>query len=103
MINFNNRTIWVITVGFINALNQFRATRTPAFYFDKEDAIKTLYTNNADIYEDAYDVAVLEQIQEGCYGSTGIKEWFRYDKEKDGYFEIQEPESEKHYSGYGIG
>ena len=80
-------------------------TRCWGFYKNKEDALNTLHNNMTDLWETCYDYAILEPYHEGIcgYGFKGDRQFFKYDRKKDGYFEIDEPEGFTHVVGFGIG
>ena len=87
------------------------------FFSDKQEAIEVLHHNETDLNEGIYDYAVLEEYSEGICGGWGVcsdrymysdvgihggkkgkaKLFFRYDEEKDGFFEIERPESLKDF------
>lgn len=70
-----------------------------------EDALDTLHNNITDLWEYCYDYAVLEPYYEGIcgYGSMEERQFFKFDRERDGYFEIEEPDCVKHLCGFSIG
>ena len=67
------------------------------FFRDRQVAVDALHTNATDMYEFCYDYAVLEKYYEGLLGYGHERQFFRYEREKDGYFEIDEPEHLKDY------
>ena len=73
------------------------------FYADKETALRALHENWTDMNETCYNYAVLEGYTEGISHTTGYEQWFKFDKEKDGYFEIEKPEETKPMSGWAFG
>lgn len=79
------------------------ACRCWGYYLNKDDAIRALNTNATDMWEFCYDYAVLECYEEGvpaeCVGAL----FFKYDKEKDGYFEIEKPWQFEGLSNFGLG
>lgn len=80
-------------------------SRCWGFYTNREDALNTLHENRTDLFETCYHWAVLEPYYEGISG-IGYKEdrqFFKYDKERDGYFEVDEPDYVKHVVGFAIG
>ena len=81
------------------------ACRVWGFYTNKEDALNTLHENRTDLWETCYDYAILEPYYEGIseYCFEEDRQFFKYDAEKDGYFEIDEPEGFNHVVGFGIG
>ena len=103
-----NRSYWFITVmrkleknskGFLET----GCTRCWGFYSNKEDALNTLHENRTDLWETIYDYAVLEEYHEGISNSTMKRQFFKYNMEKDGYFEIEEPECVKNTCGFALG
>ncbi len=68
------------------------------FFSEKQEAIEALHHNDTDLNETIYEFAVLEEYSEGICGGWGkTKLFFRYDKEKDGFFEIERPDSLKDF------
>lgn len=106
----NDKIYWFITV-FTNCEEddlgwlKIGSSRTWGFYSNKKDALKTLHENRTDMWETIYDYAVLEPYYEGISGYCfkESRQFFEYDVEKDGYFEIEEPEEVKHYASFAIG
>lgn len=103
-----NKTYWFITVmekleknskGFLST----GCTRCWGFYSNKEDALNTLHENRTDLWETIYDYAVLEEYYEGISNSTMKRQFFKYNREKDGYFEIEEPECVKNTCDFALG
>ena len=81
------------------------ATRCWGFYTDKEVALKALHENWTDMWETCYNYAILEPYYEGISGYVfnEDRQFFKYNREKDGYFEIDEPEGFGHMVGFGLG
>lgn len=77
--------------------------RTWGFYLEKETAIQALHENWTDMEETIYEYAVIEGFNEGISHATGYQQWFKFDEEKSGYFEIDTPSEYEHFSGWGIG
>lgn len=77
--------------------------RTWGYYEDKATAIRALHENWTHMFETCYWYAVIEKIGEGICSLCEWRQWFKYDKEKDGYFEIEEPEAVKHLVNFAIG
>ena len=67
-------------------------SRCWGFFSDKDEAVKVLHGNISDLWETVYDYAVLEGFFEGICGYTENRRFFKYSMEKNGYFEIPEPE-----------
>ena len=78
-------------------------TRCWGFYTSKETALKALHHNWTDMWETVYDYAVLEECYEGIGNFTMNRQFFKYNQEKDGYFEIEEPEYAKYLCNFAIG
>ena len=79
--------------------------RTWGYYSEHEKAVQALHKNMGDMWEYSYDYAVIEQIGEGicAYADPKNRQWFKYDQERKGYFEIEEPECVKHIVNFAIG
>ena len=84
-------------------LYRLGATRCWGFYSNKQDALDALHTNATDMWETVYDYAVLEEYYEGICGYGEYRQYFKYDQEKDGYFEIETPDFMKGYGFFSIG
>lgn len=78
-------------------------TRTWGFYSEKNDAVQSLHENRTDMREYCYDYAVIEEYEEGISNDTGERQWFKWDEERQGYFEIDEPEGVKYICCFAIG
>lgn len=73
-------------------------------YFDTYDkAVSRLHNNTYDIHEDVYDYAIIEEVGQGLYPDAKNRKFFKYDKERDGFFEIEEPERLKRIRNFSIG
>ena len=79
------------------------ATRCWGFYTNKDTAITALHENWSDMEETIYKYAVLEEYEEGISNFTGYEQWFKFDVEKDGYFEIDKPPETNHFAGWAFG
>ena len=103
-----NKSYWFITVmrkleknskGFLET----SCSRCWGFYSNKEDALNTLHENRTDLWETVYDYAVLEEYYEGINNfNFENRQFFRYNKEKNGYFEIEEPSEAKYRAGFAL-
>lgn len=78
-------------------------SRCWAFYHDKEKAAQSLHENWTHMHEYFYRYAVIEEYEEGIFGYTGNRQWFKWDEERQGYFEIEEPEGVKRIVCFAIG
>lgn len=100
--------MWFITVmEKIEPSDRFMALfggqRTWGYYKDQDVALQALHENWTDMWEFCYDYAVLEKFGEGIVPDCQERYWFKYDRERDGYFEIEEPECVKHLCNFAIG
>ena len=73
------------------------------FYTDKNTAFRAVHDNWTDMEETIYEYAVIEEYHEGISNFTGYRQFFRFDRDKDGYVEIDEPEAYKHFCSFAIG
>ena len=67
------------------------------------DALFALHDNRIDMHEGCYDYAVLEKIGPGISSYAGERQFFRFDRSRNGYFEIEEPECLKRLVNFAIG
>lgn len=101
--------MWFITVlekieHVENSFPQFGATRTWGFYAERETAVQALHENWTDMWERCYDYAVIEKFEEGIsHHVFGSNQWFEFDREREGYFEIDAPECVKHLGSFALG
>lgn len=79
------------------------AQRTWGYYMDKEMAVRALHENWTDMWEYTYDVALLEKFGPGICPECQERQWFRFDRERGGYFEIEEPEFVKCIVNFALG
>ena len=83
---------------------EFGCQRTWGFYSECETAAQALRENRTDMWETCYDYAVIEKYDEGISGyEFGSRLWFKFDEERKGYFEIDEPEHVRHLGSFAIG
>lgn len=72
------------------------------YYSDYETAIRALHGNWTDMWEFCYDYAVLEKIGEGLAQYAECTQWFKYDREREGYFEIEAPKGHDRWGNFSI-
>ena len=82
---------------------EFGCQRTWGYHPEYEWAVNALHENVTDMYEGCYEYAVIEKIGCGICAISEKRQWFKWDKEKRGYFEIEEPECVKRISNFAIG
>lgn len=101
----NRDAIWTIRVcerlspvfdarSDILPMVDYGCSSTCGWFFDREDAIEALHKNATDMWETCYNYAVIEQARQGvCTCAViGSAQWFKYDIDRNGYFEIVTPE-----------
>lgn len=76
---------------------------TVGYFNNYTDAVKRLHENTCDLHEGIYQYAVIEEVGPGLYPNVSKRQFFKYDKNKDGYFEISEPNEIKHLCNFSIG
>ena len=81
----------------------YGSSRCWGFYCNKETALKALHENWTDMEETIYHYAVLEQYQEGISNCLQERQFFKFNIDKSGYFEIDEPKGYKHFVGFAFG
>lgn len=77
--------------------------RTWGYYIERERAELALHENRTDMWECCYEYAVLEKFGPGIVADCEERQWFKYDRERDGYFEIDEPECVKNIVNFALG
>ena len=104
----NTNPIYTITVmtkletddkGWLNT----GSTRIVGFRHELDSAKEVVEKNMCDIWETCYDYAVIEKVDPCLYPDCMERYFFKYNKEKDGYDPIPEPECAKHFNAFGIG
>lgn len=100
--------MWFITVFEKREINhlgwpEYGCCRTWGYYHDHNTALQALHENWTDMWETIYDYAVLEEIGEGLCPTPESVQWFKYDHERDGYFEIEMPDGENGYTSFVLG
>lgn len=72
--------------------NDHGDSRVWGFYMNKLDAINALHFNMTDINETSYKYACIEAYEEGIsHPIISETQWFEYEREANGYFEIDTP------------
>lgn len=75
---------------------------TWGFYANHDDAVRALHDNRKDMHEGIYRYACIERYEEGIAMCAGEIQWFKFDKVRGGYFEIDTPDIVKHCCGYAM-
>jgi len=84
-------------------LAEFGDQRTWGYYPEYEYAAEVLHENVTDMHEGCYEYALIENIDYGICAIADERQWFKWDAEKRGYFEIEEPECVKQICNFAIG
>lgn len=79
------------------------SNRTFGYYPNKEMAIEDLHTNNTDLHEYLYNYAVVEKIPMGLYPVAEERIFFKWNEEKQGFFEVDWAEFEDCFGNYAFG
>lgn len=79
------------------------SSRTFGYYPHKEWAIDDLHKNNLDIREAVYDYAVVEKIPMGLYQLAEETIYFKWDEEKQGFYEIDGTDMQDCFGNYAFG
>ena len=66
--------------------------RTFGYFEDYETCKLALHENWCDMREACYQYAVVEYIEQGIHSMAKEIEWFQWDEEKEGFFEIPKPQ-----------
>lgn len=82
---------------------EFGSERLVGWYPEFEVAQSAVTGNVCDINETCYQYALIEECEVGLYHPAHKRWWFEYDKEKDEYFQIEEPDFVKGFCGFTIG
>jgi hypothetical protein len=87
-----------------SGFNDYGDTRVWGFYTDKDAAIEALHFNSTDMNETCYEYACLEAYDEGISNCRPHEtQWFKFDHNINGYFEIETPILEKRICGRAMG
>ena len=78
-------------------------TRTFGYYDNFDDADKALKDNYCDMHETIYHYAVVEKIDAGIHHIAEKRWFYKYDKEKDGFYPIEEPKEFEHHINIALG
>jgi hypothetical protein len=59
--------------------------------------------NSLDIYENEFDLAVIEETEPGEYALSTVRRFYKYEPITEKYFPCEEPEEFKQVVNLGIG
>lgn len=77
--------------------------RTFGYFDNLEACTQALNENVCDMHECLYEFAVIESIGQGIHSHAKEVAWFRWDDEKQGFFETKKPVCTRNYSNYALG
>lgn len=80
----------------------FGDVTTWGFYSVKSHAVEALHDNSCDMHEGIYQYACIERYEEGIARFTGDIQWFRWDEDRNGYFEIDTPDLVENCCGFAM-
>lgn len=78
-------------------------SRTFGYYPHKEWAIEDLHKNNLDMREAVYDYAVVEKIPMGLYQLAEERIFFKWDEDKQGFYDIDGTDMQDYFGNYAFG
>ena len=67
------------------------------YYRNKEDAVDAVHRNVTDIHETIYPYAIIERLEQGLFPVPKEREWFGWDDEKYGFYEIETPNCDRYF------
>lgn len=79
------------------------SSRVFGYYDDFNYADEALRHNCCDMHETIYHYAVVEKIDPGIHSITEKRWFYKYDKERDGFYPIKEPKEFEHYMNIALG
>lgn len=82
---------------------EFGDQRTWGYYKERSMATQALHENWTNIHEGCYDYAVIEDLDMGISPYCKWRQWFKYDRDKDSYIEIDEPACVQHLCNFAFG
>lgn len=79
--------------------------RTVGFFFNFKNAEDHVLNNTLDIYEDEYNIVVIEKMYPGfySYGESDTDCWYKFNKEIKKYEKIEKPKCFSSTLGFGMG
>ena len=93
----------IYPTGKMSGFSDYGAFRTVGYFASLDDAKTALLHNSTDLWETCYDYACIEKVEEGLANPGELVGWYKYDREKDGYFPIETPSFDKCTCGRTIG
>ena len=93
---------------FITCFSNFESEyldnyRTFGYFSELAMCIQALNENWADMNEGYYTYAVIEELSEGIHSHAKQIAWFRWDEEREGFYETEKPEWANGWYGFALG
>ena len=67
------------------------------YYWNRKDAVRAVHRNVTDMHETIYHYAIIEYLEPGLFPVPKEREWFGWEEEKDGFYEIETPECNNNF------
>ena len=83
--------------------NECTDSRTFGYFADYNECQTALHENWCDMHEFYYSHAVVEQIFEGIHAHPKKVVWFKWDDEKEGFYEAEKPEWAGGWCNFALG
>lgn len=83
--------------------NEYSSSTVVGYFKTYEEVVEILHSNYCNINGACYTYVVVEQIYSGLYPSSEKTIFFKYDSEKNGYFEIEKPKVFDHLDNFALG
>ena len=83
--------------------NECTDSRTFGYFADYNECQTALHENWCDIHEFYYSYAVVEKISSGIHSRPEKVVWFKWDDEKEGFYEAEKPEWANSWYGFALG
>ena len=61
------------------------------YFWDRKSAINAVHRNVTDMHKTIYPYAVIERIEQGLFPVPKERMWFRWQEEKKGFYEMEDP------------
>lgn len=68
-----------------------------------KEAIKALHNNTCDMHEYLYSYAVIEKLGPYIHPDVEMHQFFKFDPDRRGFYEIDDPEELKHLTNFALG
>lgn len=92
-----------ITIDTQTKMLDMGVSRVVGYYNNFYDADMVLKNNNCNIHESIYHYAIVEKIKEGIYPIVKNRWFYKYDKNNNGFFPVEEPVEFKNHTNIALG